>query len=111
MSEQAVERAEIYANNIEADNRTIFGYQGRYDEMRIKRNQVCGMMRTDFNYWHMGRMFTSAPTLSSSFVVSNPTKRIFAAPTEPGLIVNFANKIKAIRPLPIQSDPGLIDHN
>ena len=112
LSEQAIENAELYARGTsEADNRGIFGYQGRYDEMRVKKNQICGLMRSDFDYWHMGRKFTSMPTLSSAFVVSNPTKRIFAAPSEPGLVVNFANKIKAIRPLPIQSDPGLIDHN
>jgi len=112
LSEQAIERAEIYVSDVEAENRTIFGYQGRYDEMRVKRNMVCGLMRTDFDYWHMGRKFTSAPTLSASFVSSaDITKRIFVVPAEPGLIVNWANKIKAIRPLPVQSDPGLIDHN
>ena len=89
----------------------FFGYQGRYDEMRTKKNMVCGQMRSTFDYWHLGRIFSSVPSLNSDFVTCNPDKRIFAAPSEPGFIVQFANLIKAWRPMPIQSDPGLIDHN
>ena len=111
LSEQAIERAELYASNVEAENKTIFGYQGRFDEMRVKRNMVCGYMRDTFDYWHLGRKFVSAPGLNSEFIKCVPSKRIFAVQNEPGLIVNVGNRIKAIRPLPIQSQPGLIDHN
>jgi len=111
LSEQAIERAEIYASGVEAENRTIFGYQGRYDEMRVKRSQVCGQMRETFKYWHLGRQFTTAPELNSTFLECNPRKDIFAVPAEPGLIVSVGNVIKGIRPLPSQSEPGLIDHS
>ena len=110
LSEQAIERAELYASGVEAENRTIFGYQGRYDEMRVKRSQVCGLMRTDFNYWHLGRIFSAAPLLNQSFIECVPSKRVFAVPSQPGLVVNIGNKIRAVRPMPVQSDPGLVDH-
>ena len=112
LSEQAIERAEIYASAVEAENLTLFGYQGRYDEMRIKQNMIVSEMRDTFDYWHCGRQFASAPLLNSSFVECNPTglKRIFASTDSPGLIVSFGNLIKAVRPLPIQAEPGLIDH-
>jgi len=110
LSEQAIERAEIYASAVGSENRTIFGYQGRYDEMRVKRNMVVGKMRSTFNYWHLGREFGSAPLLNQSFIECVPSKRIFAVQTEPGLIVDVENRIKAIRPLPYASEPGLIDH-
>ena len=42
LSEQGIERAEIYATTSGTENRTIFGFQGRYDEMRFKRSLVCG---------------------------------------------------------------------
>ena len=83
LSEQAIERVELYASAVETENKTIFGYQGRYDEMRVKRNQVCALMRTDFNYWHMGRIFASAPGLNQTFVDCDATKRIFAALVSP----------------------------
>ena len=111
LSEQAIERAEIYASDVEAENLTVFGYQGRYDEMRIKPNIVCGQMRDTFDYWHLGRQFSAPPTLDSTFLTCTPSKRIFAAESEPGLIVSHGNIIKAIRPMPISAEPGLIDHN
>ena len=111
LSEQAIIRAEIYADGVLADNQTVFGYQGRYDEMRVKRNMVVSEMRTTFNYWHLGREFSSAPLLNETFVKCVPSKRIFADQEDPGLIINFGNLIKAARPMPIESEPGLIDHH
>lgn len=110
LSEQAIQRAEIYASGVQAENQTVFGYQGRYDEMRVKRDLVCGQMRSTFAYWHLGRIFGSAPLLNQSFVECNPDKRIFAVQSDPGLIVHVGNIIRAVRPIPIMSQPGMIDH-
>jgi len=111
LSEQAILQSEIYATGVESENNTIFGYQGRFDECRIKRNQVCAGMRDTFDYWHLGRQFASAPLLNDSFITCNPSKRIFAVQDEDGLIVNLNNAITCARPLPIISNPGLIDHD
>ena len=110
LSEQAIERVELYATAVEADNKTIFGYQGRYNEMRYKPNMVVGQMRDTFDYWHLGRIFTAAPTLNEDFVECNPSKRIFAVEADPGLLIQFGNRITAIRPMPITAEPGLMDH-
>lgn len=118
LSEQAIENVEICAiDGNTTDNQAIFGYQGRYDEMRTKDNMVCAAMRTtaatSFDYWHLARSFDplNPPELNSSFLECIPRKDIFAAPSEPGLIVAVSNVIKAIRPLPIQAEPGLTDHH
>lgn len=114
LSEQAIINAEICAiDGNTTDNEDIFGYQGRYDECRTKQSQVVSQMRDVFNYWHLGREFDPAtpPELNSSFITCVPRKDIFAVPSEPGFIVNYGNIIKAIRPLPVQAEPGLIDHN
>ena len=111
LSEQAIERAEIYATAVSAENTTIFGYQGRYDELRTKNNMVVGEMRTTYNYWHLARQFSTPPLLNESFIQCVPRKHIFAVQNVPGLIISWANLIKAIRPLPIQAEPGLIDQN
>ena len=68
LSEQAILNCELYATSNEATNKAIFGYQGRYDEMRTKRNMVCGQMRSTFDYWHLGRIFSTAPALNSTFL-------------------------------------------
>jgi hypothetical protein len=110
LSEQPIETAEIYATASEADNTKVFGYQGRYNEMRSKSSMVCGNMRDTLDYWHLGRKFTAAPLLNQSFIECDVTKRIFAVPSEPGLIINCGNIFYAVRPLPAYAEPGLIDH-
>ena len=108
LSEQAVKNYELYVSGDNTADDLIFGYQGRYDEMRTKQNMVCGQMRNTFSYWHLGRIFSSQPALNSSFITCVPRKDIFAAPSEPGLIVQIANLIKAWRPMPISQIPVLL---
>ena len=112
LSEQAVEKEEVYAVDDEATNRGTFGYIGRYDEYRVKRNMTCGLMRTDLKAWGLTRIFASAPSLNSAFISSSDIRKdIFAVPSEPGLIVNFGNIVHALRPLPFQSEPGLMGNS
>ena len=113
LSEQAITNAEICATGVSSHNLDIFGYQGRYDEMRTKNSMIVSQMRSTFDYWHMGRQFdvASPPVLNADFIKCVPRKDIFAVPSEPGLIINFGNVIKAFRPLPYMAVPGLIDHN
>lgn len=114
LSEQAIENVELCAKNGDATHNTgIFGYQGRYDEMRTKNNMYCAGMRSTYDYWHLGRVFDPAnpPALNTTFITCTPRKDIFAAPSEPGLIINFGNTIHAFRPMPIMAEPGLIDHD
>lgn len=110
LSEQPVTRAEIYTEATAPLNATLFGYQGRYNEMRSKQDMVCSAMRSSLAYWHMGRVFGAAPVLNSAFVVSNPKKTIFAVPSAPGLICQVGNVIRAARPMPYEANPGLVDH-
>lgn len=112
LAEQAIDQEEIYFGAAEADNLDIWGYQGRYDEMRVKQDMVCGNMRTTLNYWHLGRIFGSAPSLNSTFGHVDPTTvtRIFAVPAADHLYVHWGNRIRAQRPLPYQAEPGRVDH-
>jgi len=110
LSEQAIEQVEIYATGTESENKKLFGYQGRYDELRYKPSMVAADFRDVFNYWHLGRIFESAPALNEDFIQCLPQKRIFAVQSEPGFMVQIRNIIKAIRPLPVIAEPGMIDH-
>jgi len=117
LSEQAVIRAELYADGVSANNNTIFGYIGRYDEMRIKMNMAVGSMayNQNLNYWTLAREFGSAPSLNQTFIEMDGStasqNRIFAAGTAaPNYVVHYANRIKAIRPIPIEGNPGFLDH-
>ena len=115
LSEQAVTNGEVFATGT-AKDKEIFGYQGAYNEMRYTPSFNCADMRDIFSYWHLGRIFNNAPKLNAGFLTTNPAydggirKDIFASKNEPGLLVQFANIVKAVRPLPVYGTPGFIDH-
>ena len=51
LSEQAVIQAEVFAtHNNSSENTKIFGYQGRFDELRYKPSMVCANLRSDMKY-------------------------------------------------------------
>ena len=105
LSEQAIEGAEIYATADSTENRKVWGFNEIYDELRAMPSKICGKMRTVFNYWHLARIFDSKPALNSDFIECNPSKRIFAVPSEDGFIFNVGNIIRAVRPLPKYGTP------
>lgn len=110
LSEQGIENAEIYATGEETSNTGLFGYQGRYNEMRSKQSMVCGSMRDTFDYWHLAREFNSLPLLNASFIHCIPRKDVFAVQNEKTIMINMSNQILGIRPLPQEANPGLMDH-
>lgn len=105
LSEQAIEEAEIFATNDENNNKRVFGFGEIYDELRSMSSKIVGKMRTVFNYWHLARMFDSAPALNSDFIQCKPSKRIFAVQNEDGFIFDVANIIRAVRPIPKYGTP------
>lgn len=108
MSEQPIETSEIYAVGDPAIDNDVFGFQGQYDEYRYKPSIVTNEMRDTFDYWHMGRKFTTQPLLNASFInSSDTTKRIFAVQDVPGIIADVGIRCEAIRPMPYRAIPGI----
>lgn len=122
LSEQGIYNAELYVQNDSADadddfldtvNGQVFGFQGIYDEMRIKQNKITGMMRDTLDYWHAARKFANPPNLNEDFITvkSSDFDRLFAVQDEDQIIVYAKNILdNTIRPMPSVPDPGLIDH-
>lgn len=107
IGEQEVQNQEIYAyTNTPTET---FGYVPRYAEYKFMANRVAGDFRTTLKYWHLGRIFANAPTLSQQFVECNFDEfqeRIWAVGgTEDNLYVQILNKVVAIRPMPVFGTP------
>lgn len=120
LSEQAVTEEEIFAfpadvSSGNISNTYVFGYQAPYNELRQRQNKVCGSLRSTLSYWHLGRIFDTAPSLNSDFITCDVSRdhlnRVFAVQNVPGLICNFANIVTGILPIPKYGEPGLIDHS
>lgn len=109
LGEQEVKDKEIYLNpdNVTEGNGT-FGYQSRYAEYKFGINTTHGYFKAQYDYWHMDRIFSTAPALDEEFVTADPTKRIYPAPSEAHhLLVQVYNKVDALRPMPYFGVPTL----
>ena len=63
--------------------------------------------------WHLAQKFATRPTLNSAFIVENPpVDRVSAVSTDltNQFIFDSFFSVKAARPMPLYSVPGLIDH-
>lgn len=112
LGEQPVFNFELFDSTNAAINREIFGYQGRYNEMRHRRDITVGIMNTDLSHWHLARYFAVPPTLNGDFIQCNDVdvNRVFAVPSEPPMVVNFGNRVRMTRPIVGVPNPGLVDH-
>ena len=106
IGEQEVQKQEVYAYT--ATNEDTFGYVPRYAEYKYMPSRVAGEFRTSLNYWHLGRIFATEPSLNSTFIECDPTKRIFAVedPSTDVLYCHVLNKIRAVRPMPKYGTPA-----
>jgi hypothetical protein len=110
LGEQDVSKAEVYFKLSDSANRSFdrFGFQERYCEYKYIPSSVHGEFKGNLQFWHLGRAFSSQPSLSKDFVEANPRNGVFAV-TEgvSHFYVNLINKITALRPMPRQAIPSL----
>lgn len=117
LGEQAVLNKEIYCRG-NSDDDLVFGYQERWAEYRYFPSLITGLMKSTsagaIDYWHLAQRFTSLPTLNATFIEERPpVERITAvgagANGQQFLLDAFFD-IVTVRPMPMYSVPGLIDH-
>lgn len=116
LGEQAVLNREIYCDG-SANDSNVFGYQERWAEYRYLPSKITGLFRSTsagtLDGWHFSQKFTSLPTLNSTFIQDTPPiSRTLAVSNQVGkeFLADAFIKIRAARPLPMYSVPGLIDH-
>lgn len=118
ISEQPIFNKEIYAQGTSEDDE-VFGYQEPWAEYRYKPSRVSGAFRSNYaqtlDSWHYADYYTSLPVLSDSFIRSSQSNvdRTLAVQSsvEDQFIADFYFNIRSVRPMPVYSVPGLIDHN
>ena len=117
LGEQPIYNKEIYVRG-DANDANVFGYQERWAEYRYKPSQISGLFKSTsagtIDAWHLAQRFTSLPTLNSTFIEDNPpVSRVVAvgsgANGQQFLFDSFFD-CKTVRPMPLYSVPGLIDH-
>lgn len=114
IGEQAVLNQEIYAQATSADS-DVFGYQERYAEYRYKPSQITGLFRSNatgtLDSWHLAQDFGSLPVLNDEFIVEDaPMARVKAVAGQPDFLFDCFFSYMCVRPMPVYSVPGLVDH-
>jgi len=117
LGEQAVLNREIYCDG-SANDVLVFGYQERWAEYRYKPSQITGIFKSTsagtIDPWHLAQKFNALPTLNDTFIQDTPpvdrVVAIGAAANGQQFIFDSFFDIRAARPMPLYSVPGLIDH-
>lgn len=114
LGEQAILNKEIYAQGTDVDDE-VFGYQERFAEYRYFPSLITGQLRstssTPLDVWHLAEKFETLPKLNSKFIQdATPIERVIAVTDEPPIILDAWFDMKCVRPMPVYSTPGLVDH-
>lgn len=123
LGEMPIKNKEILAvGDVEYDD-AAFGYQEAWADYRYSPNKITGLLRPvgtngtfhSLDIWHFGDEYNGSVYLSDSWIREdkNNVQRTLAVDFDVAnqLIGDFLISIKAARPMPLYSIPGLIDHH
>lgn len=116
LGEQAILKKELYLTGTATDEQA-FGYQEAWAEYRMKPNRISGKFRSNaagtLDSWHYGDNYTTAPSLSQAWMKEGDSEiqRTLAVDNEPQFIMDTVIDNTSVRPMPMYSIPGLVDHH
>ncbi len=117
LSEMPVFKRELYLNK-GALSDEVFGYQEAWAEYRFKPNLITGNLAPaakdlSLTPWTFTTNFSAAPTLNDDFKKSD-SSQIGATLVDTSTLTQFVSDFyfdaTFVRPMPVDSYPGLIDH-
>ena len=123
IGEQPIYSRELYLKGIDNSGTyhfdDVFGYNEAWAEYRFKANQVSGYLAPDagdttLTAWTYTNNFTAMPILNADFIKQsdkNIADTLVYSEANYQFIADFYFQVKATRPMPLYSIPGLIDHH
>ena len=117
IGEQAVLNKEIYLQG-NAEDDQAFGYQEAWADYRYKPSRVSGEMRSNYaqslDFWHYADYYTSRPNLGSVWIdetKANVDRTIAVQASNANQFFgDFLFRDTCVRPMPLYSVPGMLDH-
>lgn len=109
IGEQPIYNKELYFQN-NTDDDEVFGYTPRYAEYKYIPSSVHGEFRSSLDFWHMGRIFATKPSLNKDFIEcdADEVDRVFAVTEgQEHLYVYLHNEVKATRLMPYFGTPTI----
>nr|WNN13126.1 MAG: major capsid protein [Microviridae sp.] len=116
LGEQAILKKELYLTGTSTDEQA-FGYQEAWAEYRMKPNRISGKFRSNaqgtLDSWHYGDNYATTPSLSQAWMKEGDSEiqRTLAVDNEPQFMMDTVIDNTSVRPMPMYSIPGLVDHH
>lgn len=113
LGEQELLTQELFYSGDPTHDQLVFGYQERWGEYRTHPGLITGKFRSgisggSLDIWHLGLVYDATTVLNTDFIVENPPiDRVIAVDTEPHFLADIRINVRAVRPLPVYSVPGL----
>lgn len=112
LGEQPVYNYELFLSDDDVYNKGVFGYQQAFAHLRESTTVLTGDFRDTMNYYVTSRNFAedSKPVYSAEFIHAKPNKSIFVGQSDEykSFIYTTNSVVKALRPMPVISDPSLL---
>lgn len=122
IGEQPIFKYELFAGtSVDLASQTepeVFGYQEAWAHYRYKPSMITGSLSPDSNNnsfvpWTYTNDFATAPTLNELFMrqdYTNVGKTLVDTETYDQYLIDIYFDLNCVRPMPVYSIPGLIDH-
>lgn len=122
IGEQPIFKYELFAGtsvDLASENEPqVFGYQEAWAHYRYKPSMITGSLapnsdNNSFVPWTYTNDFAVAPTLNEDFIrqdYSNVGKTLVDSETLDQYLIDIYFDLNCVRPMPVYSIPGLIDH-
>lgn len=118
IGEQPIRMKELYLTGTSADD-NVFGYQEAWAEYRYYPSYCTAEMRSQapqsLDVWHLADDYQSAPSLSDSWIREDKSNvdRVLAVTSAVSnqFFGDFYFDMTCVRPMPMYSIPGLLDHH
>lgn len=112
LGQQEIYNEELFMATDSQENKKVFGFTDRYNEMRHIEDSTTGVLRSSLNSWAVSRKFAGLPTLSDNFIQVQASEYNYlfnfnASVETPQAIVSSSNIIKAVRPIPKYPNPTI----
>lgn len=116
LGEVPVYASELYATENGANDEVVYGYQEAWYHYRYLPGYISGELSSlyaqSLDIWHLGDEYSDTPVLSDEFLqeTSQYLSRSQLTTDHHQFIADIQVENIAVRPMPIYSVPGLIDH-
>lgn len=118
IGEQAIKKSLLYFTGKVADDDTRWGFQEAWSEYRTKKDVIVGALAasnsSSYNFTNLGDNYASAPTLNADFLTedrANIVRCLAGGESSPDYFLDIKFNREFVRPMPLYSIPGLIDHH